>query len=93
MTLGSHLWAALAAIYLVVGAMELMSPTARPAQNPSMARITEEYSEPSIKIGHVLTPVAAVGLALLHLAPRCFTAGAVNTRSRRQRRLVNRIKS
>jgi hypothetical protein len=61
------LWIAsglLAATYLAVGGMKLLVPKERLAKNPSMAAITEEYSEPSIKLIGVVEVAGALGLVL-----------------------------
>jgi 4-hydroxybenzoate polyprenyltransferase len=61
------LWIAsglLAATYLTVGGMKLLVPKERLAKNPSMAAITEEYSEPSIKLIGVVEVAGALGLVL-----------------------------
>lgn len=61
------LWIAsglLAAAYLSVGGMKLLVPKERLAKNPSMAAITEEYSEPSIKLIGVVEVAGALGLVL-----------------------------
>lgn len=89
------LWIAsglLAAAYVAVGAMKILTSKERLAKNPNMAAITEEYSEPAIKligvaevagalglilpwafgIAVLLTPAAAVGLALLQVGAAIF---------------------
>jgi DoxX-like family len=82
----------LAAIYLLVGGMKLLTPKGRLAKNPSMAAAAEEFSATSIKligaaevagalglilpwligVAPILTPAAAVGLALLQVGAAVF---------------------
>jgi hypothetical protein len=82
----------LAAAYLFVGGMKLLTPRERLAENPSMAGAAEALSATSIKliggveaagalglilpwltgIAPILTPSAAVGLALLQVGAAVF---------------------
>ena len=82
----------LAAAYLFVGGMKLLTPRERLAENPSMAGAAEALSATSIKliggvevagalglilpwltgIAPILTPAAAVGLALLQVGAAVF---------------------
>jgi hypothetical protein len=82
----------LAATYLVVGGMKLLTSKKRLAENPSMAGAAEALSASSIKligavevagalglilpwltgVAPILTPAAAVGLALLQVGAAVF---------------------
>ncbi len=65
----------LAAAYLFVGGTKLLTPKERLAKNPSMAGAAEAFSATSIKltgIAPILTPAAAVGLALLQVGAAVF---------------------
>jgi hypothetical protein len=82
----------LAAAYLFVGGMKLLTPKERLAENPSLAAAAETFSATSIKliggvevagalglilpwltgIAPILTPAAALGLALLQVGAAVF---------------------
>ena len=77
------LWIAsglLAAAYLAVGGMKLLTPKERLAANPSMGAITEEFSGPAIKSIGAVEVAGALGLILPWLtgiAPILTPAAAV----------------